>query len=92
MFLGLVLFLLATGAWVYQFRPQWVARIYNLAGSGTDISAQGEADAQFRALYQKYGMTPLSRGVALNYKVSPLLATLQKEPCGKQPSVRRPRK
>jgi clan AA aspartic protease (TIGR02281 family) len=84
-FLGLVLFALASGAWVYQFRPQWVARIYDLAGiSGTDISAQGEADTQFRALYQKYGMTPLGRGVALNYKVSPLLATLQKEPCDKQ--------
>jgi tetratricopeptide (TPR) repeat protein len=90
--LGLVLFALATGAWVYQFRPQWVARIYDLAGtsgtntagrSGAHISAQGEADGQFRALYQKYGMTPLGRGVAPDYKVSPLLASLQKEPCDK---------
>jgi hypothetical protein len=88
---GLVLFALATGAWVYQFRPQWVARIYDLAGtSGTNTAGtsgphitSGEADGQFRALYQKYGMTPLGRDVALNYKVSPLLATLQKEPCDK---------
>ena len=85
-FLGLVLVLLAGGGWVYEFRPQWVARIYDLTGlSRADISAQSDqADVQFSTLYQKYGMTPLGRSVALNYKVNPLLAALQKEPCDKQ--------
>ena len=83
-FLGLALVLLAGGAWVYKFRPQWVARIYDLAGA-SDVSAQNDKpDIEFTALYQKYGMTPLGRSVAVNYKVNPLLAVLQKEPCDKQ--------
>jgi clan AA aspartic protease (TIGR02281 family) len=85
-FLGVALVLLAGGAWVYQFRSQWVARIYDLAGiSRTTIPAQDDkADIEFSALYQRYGMTPLGRGAAGDYKVSPLLAGLQKEPCDKQ--------
>jgi clan AA aspartic protease (TIGR02281 family) len=87
-FLGLVLVLLAGGAWVYQFRPQWMARIYGFAGiSRIDISAQSDKpDIEFTALYQSYGMAPLGYGVARDYKVHSLLATLQKEPCDK-PSI-----
>ena len=84
-FLGLALVLLASGAWVYQFRPQWVARIYDLAGiSRTDMPAQGDkGDIEFSALYQKYGMTPLDHRAASDEKVRSLLASLQKEPCDK---------
>jgi clan AA aspartic protease (TIGR02281 family) len=84
-FLGLAVVLLALGAWVYQFRPQWVTRVYDLAGrSLRDISAQDDrADSEFTALYQKYGMTPLGRGTAADSKVGSLLASLQKEPCDK---------
>ena len=84
-FLGLAIVLLALGVWVYQFRPQWVTRVYDLAGrSLTDISAQDDrADSEFAALYQKYGMTPLGRGTAADSKVGSLLASLQKEPCDK---------
>ncbi|MGA2126362.1 MAG: TIGR02281 family clan AA aspartic protease [Xanthobacteraceae bacterium] len=85
-FLGLALAVLAGGAWVYQFRPQWVARIYDLAGIPRSVMpAQGDkADIAFSALYQRYGMTPLGRGAAGDYKLSSLLASLQKEPCDKQ--------
>jgi clan AA aspartic protease (TIGR02281 family) len=84
-FLGLALVLVAGGAWIYHFRPQWVARVYDLADtSRTDVSTHGEADTQFSALYRKYGMTALGRGVAQDYKASSLLANLQKEPCDKQ--------
>jgi clan AA aspartic protease (TIGR02281 family) len=78
-FLGLALVLLASGAWVYQFRSRWVARIYDLAGISR--TADDKADIEFSALYQRYGMTPLGRGAAGDYKVSSLLASLQKEPC-----------
>jgi clan AA aspartic protease (TIGR02281 family) len=83
-FLGLALVVLAGGAWAYQFRPQWVARIYDLAGIPRGIMpAQGDkADTEFKALYQRYGMPPLGRAAG-DYKVSPLLASLQKEPCDK---------
>src|SRR5262245_792572 len=40
-FLGLAIVLLALGAWVYQFRPQWVTHVYDLASrSLTDTPAQ----------------------------------------------------
>jgi aspartyl protease family protein len=84
-FVGLAVVLLAGGGWVYQFRPQWMARAYDLAGvSRTVTPAQGDrADIQFRALYQKYGMTPLGAGTAGDTKVNALLARLQNEPCNK---------
>jgi clan AA aspartic protease (TIGR02281 family) len=84
-FLGLAILLLALGAWVYQFRPQWVARLYDLAGiSLIDMLAQDDrADIEFAPLYQRYGMTPLGHDTAGDGKVSSLLTSLQKEPCDK---------
>jgi aspartyl protease family protein len=78
--------LIAAAGWVYQFRPQWLARIYDFAGmSRIDISEQGDQpDTKFGALYQRYGMPPLGGRAASNYSVKPLLAILQKEPCDRQ--------
>ena len=43
-FLGLALVLLAGGGWVYQFRPQWVARGYDLVGVPRTVTpAQGDS-------------------------------------------------
>ena len=85
-FLGVALVLLAGGGWVYQFRPQWVERAYDLAGVPRTLTpAQGDrADIEFGALYQKYGMTPLGASTAGDTKVNSLLARLQNEPCSKQ--------
>jgi clan AA aspartic protease (TIGR02281 family) len=85
-FLGLALVLLAGGGWVYQFRPQWVARLLDLAGMPpTSGPAQGDRpDTQFHALYDKYGMTPLSAGTAADTSVNAVLVRLQNEPCNKQ--------
>lgn len=84
-FLGIALLVLAGGAGVYQFRPQWVAHLYDLAGvSRPDMLARGDtADVDFSALYRRYGMTPLGRAEAGDYKVGPQLVSLQKEPCDK---------
>ena len=84
--LGTVLALLAGGGWAYQFRPQWVAQVYDLAGiSHTVVPAQDDtSDGVFAALYQKYGMSPLGTSVAGTPKINPLLAGLQKEPCDKR--------
>ena len=85
-YVGLGLFLLAAGGWVFQFRPLWVAQIYDAVG----VSREGapvqddKADEAFAALYQKYNMTPLGASVAGASKVNSLLANLQKEPCDKQ--------
>ena len=83
--LGFALAALAGGALVHQFRPQWMSRIYDLAGiPRPDISAQDDtADMDFNTLYQRYGMTPLGRAEAGDYKVGPQLVILRKEPCDK---------
>lgn len=86
-FVGIALVLLAGGAWIYQFRPQWVARAYDLASAPRSTVTPAEpdrADTQFRALYQRYGMTPLGASTAGDAKVNSLLARLQNEPCNKQ--------
>jgi tetratricopeptide (TPR) repeat protein len=86
LFLGLALVLLTGGGWVYQFRPQWVARVYDLVGVPRTVTpAQDDrADIEFRALYQKYDMIPLGASAAGDTKVNSLLARLQNEPCNKQ--------
>jgi clan AA aspartic protease (TIGR02281 family) len=85
-FLGLAFVLLAGGAWVYTFRPQWVERSQRAAvTSPVRVSAQDDKTAaNFGALYQKYGMTPLGAAATSDHKLSSLLAVLQKEPCDKQ--------
>src|SRR5262249_26724514 len=85
-FLGTARVVLAGGGWVYQFPPQWVGRAYDLAGVPRTVTpAQSDrADIEFRALYQKYGMTPLGASTASDTKVNSLLARLQNEPCSKQ--------
>lgn len=82
----LAVVLLGGGAWIYQFRPQWVARFVDLAQLPRSISpAQDNTpDGEFAGLYQKYGISPLGAGAAGDYKVNGLLAGLQKEPCDKQ--------
>jgi aspartyl protease family protein len=85
-FLGLVVVLLAGGAWVYTFRPQWVERSQREAGASR-ITGSAQSDktaANFSALYQKYGMTPLDAAATNDRKLSSELAVLQKEPCDKQ--------
>jgi clan AA aspartic protease (TIGR02281 family) len=86
LFLGLALVLLTGGGWVYQFRPQWVARVYDLVGVPRTVTpAQDDrADIEFRALYQKYDMIPLGASAAGDTKVNSLLSRLQNEPCNKQ--------
>jgi clan AA aspartic protease (TIGR02281 family) len=85
-FVGLGLALLAGGIWVYQFRPQWVAEVYDVVSSSRAIARveDGKNDEVFAALYQKYGMSPLGTGVTSVPTVNSLLASLQKEPCDKQ--------
>jgi aspartyl protease family protein len=85
-FVGLVVVLLACGAWVYLFRPGWVALVYDLAGAPRTVApAQGGGtDVEFGALYQKYGIKPLGAGTAGDSGVKPILVRLQKEPCNKQ--------
>jgi clan AA aspartic protease (TIGR02281 family) len=70
----------------YQFRPQWVAEAYDLAGIARTVTAaqDDKSDSIFAALYQKYSMTPLGAGVAGTSKVNSLLTSLQKEPCDKR--------
>jgi tetratricopeptide (TPR) repeat protein len=84
--LGLAVVLLAGLAWAYQYRPQWVARLADLAHlpRGFSPAQDGKPDGEFAVLYQKYGMAPLGAGAAGDYKVNGLLAGLQKEPCDKQ--------
>jgi clan AA aspartic protease (TIGR02281 family) len=85
-FVALGLALLAACGWVYQFRPQLVARVYDLAGiSRTVTHAQDDkSDNAFAALYQNYGMTPLGATLVGTPKINSLLASLQKEPCDKR--------
>jgi tetratricopeptide (TPR) repeat protein len=81
-YVGLGLALVAGCAWVYQFRPEWVARVYDKV----DMSSvqDDKADEMFAALYKKYGMPPLGASLAAAPNVNSLLASLQKEPCDKQ--------
>jgi clan AA aspartic protease (TIGR02281 family) len=85
-FLSLVVVLLAGGARVYTFRPQWVERSQREGGtSRITASAQNDKTAgNFSALYQKYGMPPLDAAATSDRKLSSELAMLQKEPCDKQ--------
>src|SRR5262249_59000395 len=82
-FLGVALVLLAGGGWVYQFRPQWVERAYDLAGVPRTLTpAQGDrADIEFGALYQKYGMTPLGASTAGDTKGNSHLPRPHNTPC-----------
>jgi clan AA aspartic protease (TIGR02281 family) len=83
--LGLCLVLLAGGAFVYEFRPQWVASIFDSAGVPYPVTAwqDDKPDDRFASLYQKYGMTPLGAKLADVAGVKSSLASLQKEPCDK---------
>jgi clan AA aspartic protease (TIGR02281 family) len=82
-FVGLGLFVLAGSAWVYHFRPQWAAYLFDLAGRSRYVKPLVD-DAALTALYQKYGMAPLDASVASAPNVNSLLASLRKEPCDKQ--------
>jgi clan AA aspartic protease (TIGR02281 family) len=86
LFLGLVVVLLAGGAWVYTFRPQWVERGQRANGTSrlTASAQNNKTAANFSALYQKYGMAPLDPAATSDHKLSSELAYLQKEPCDKQ--------
>jgi hypothetical protein len=84
--LGLVLVLLGGGAWVYLFRPQWIAQVHDLASVPRSIDRATPGDkteTDFGALYRRYGISPLAAGVAGDDKINALLASLQKEPCDK---------
>jgi clan AA aspartic protease (TIGR02281 family) len=93
-FAVIVMALVAGCGWAYQFRPQWVARAFDLAGLPRVLArAQDEAivvpqndssDVEFAALYQKYGMPPLRTSVASAPRLNSALASLQKEPCDRQ--------
>jgi clan AA aspartic protease (TIGR02281 family) len=89
-----VMALVAGCGWAYQFRPHWVARVYDLAGLPRIVAPDRDevivvpqddsTDTEFAELYQKYGMTPLRTSQASAPRLNSALASLQKEPCDKQ--------
>jgi clan AA aspartic protease (TIGR02281 family) len=85
-FVGIGLVMLAGGGWIYQFRPQWMVGAYDLTSALRTVTPaeRDRADAEFHALYQRYGMTPLGASTAGDAKVHSVLARLQNEPCSKQ--------